>query len=529
MLVAILKKSCTKTRLWWEEFRKCPAELQERSTASSVGDTDMAFCCVPGCNSYKRRGTDQHLSFHRFPCNPDTRRQWIVKIKRDVGPYFQITDNTKVCSKHFSKDCILKSITGLNKLKTGSVPTLFSWCRLKTRRTIERIQRDPIATASEGESIASCDFDEEEEEVQISNLHEKETSKQVLEELGDHDYLEETPTVEEQLDAAKREIARLEEENQNLKLEQFHLQRFQCEPKMIMFYTGFKDYDTLKAVFLALQPTAESMIRWSQMQRLNTTEQDIVKPTFTAQHLCLFDQFFLFLCRARQGFFAADLAVRFNVSPATVSRVCITWCNYLYFMLGTLPIWPSRVAVDELMPPSFKQTFPKARVILDCTEIHIQTASSKVLNTVTYSHYKGTTTLKSLIGITPFGSISLVSNLYTGSISDKEITKESGILSLLEPGDEVIADKGFLIKDLLSEIDVKLVIPTFLGPSGQFSKDEITYTQEIARLRVHVERAIRRIKEYHIFDGVMPLSLCGSVNQLWTVCALLTNFQGPIF
>ncbi|KAL1249457.1 hypothetical protein QQF64_020462 [Cirrhinus molitorella] len=151
-----------------------------------------------------------------------------------------------------------------------------------------------------------------------------------------------------------------------------------------MFYTGFKDYETLKALYLSLQPIAQS-----------------------------------------QGLLYADLAVRFNVSKATVSRICITWANYFYFMLGTPPVWPSREDVDKLMPPCFKKTFPKRRVVLDCTEIHIQTASSKVLNTVTYSHYKGTTTLKSLIGITPFGTVSFVSSLYTGCIFYKEITKES--------------------------------------------------------------------------------------------------------
>ncbi|KAJ8353198.1 hypothetical protein SKAU_G00207650 [Synaphobranchus kaupii] len=57
------------------------------------------------------------------------------------------------------------------------------------------------------------------------------------------------------------------------------------------------------------------------------------------------------------------------------------------------------------------------------------------------------------------------------SISDKEITKESGILNLLEEGDEVMADKGFLIKELLADINVKLVIPPFLGPSGQFNQN----------------------------------------------------------
>ena len=44
------------------------------------------------------------------------------------------------------------------------------------------------------------------------------------------------------------------------------------------------------------------------------------------------------------------------------------------------------------------------------------------------------------MGIAPHGAITFLSALYTGSISDKEITRVSGILDLLEPGDTVMAD-----------------------------------------------------------------------------------------
>lgn len=54
-------------------------------------------------------------------------------------------------------------------------------------------------------------------------------------------------------------------------------------------------------------------------------------------------------------------------------------------------------------------------------------------------------------------------------------------------------------------------------------------THNIARMRIHVERALRRIKEYHIFDAVIPLNLAPSINQIWTVCVILTNFRGPLF
>ena len=59
-------------------------------------------------------------------------------------------------------------------------------------------------------------------------------------------------------------------------------------------------------------------------------------------------------------------------------------------------------------------------------------------------------------------AVSFVSTLYSGCISDKHITRVSGILDLLEPGDQVMADKGFTIEDLLAEKKCSLVIPNFL-------------------------------------------------------------------
>lgn len=91
--------------------------------------------------------------------------------------------------------------------------------------------------------------------------------------------------------------------------------------------------------------------------------------------------------------------------------------------------------------------------------------------------------------------------------------------------------KLWLTKGLLDKKQASLIIPPFLGEKGKFSAREVAQTHEIARLRIHVERAIRRIKEYHIFDGVhvIPLNLASAINQIWTVCAILTNFRGPLF
>lgn len=121
-----------------------------------------------------------------------------------------------------------------------------------------------------------------------------------------------------------------------------------------------------------------------------------------------------------------------------------------------------------------------------------------------------------------------VSSLYTGSISDTEPVERSGFLRLLQSGDKVMADRGFTIEDILTPLGVGLNIPPFLSSPQQLDPSEIVETQQIASLRIHVERAIRRVKEYDILAGVMPESLAGSANQVWTVCCLLTNFQNPL-
>ena len=132
--------------------------------------------------------------------------------------------------------------------------------------------------------------------------------------------------------------------------------------------------------------------------------------------------------------------------------------------------------------------------------------------------------MKFLVGITPSGVISFVSEAWGGRASDSHITINSGLLDLLDENDTVMADKGFLIEDALGKIKCKLVIPPFRGATPQFTTDQVFDTQEIARRRIHVERSIGRVKTFHILDGVFPLTLAPLATQIFQVCSLLTNF-----
>ena len=154
--------------------------------------------------------------------------------------------------------------------------------------------------------------------------------------------------------------------------------------------------------------------------------------------------------------------------------------------------------------------------------------SSLHLNGELFSTYRHHTTLKGLIGISPGGAITFISQLYTGSISDKEIVVRSGLLDLqFKEKDSIMADKGFTIQDLLP-LGVSLNIPPFLGSSAQMAANDVVCTQEFASLRIHDERAINKIKKFHIWDGVVPFHQFGVVNQMWAVSAILYNAQSNI-
>eukprot|EP00795_Rhopilema_esculentum_P003942 gene3942-15273_t len=116
-----------------------------------------------------------------------------------------------------------------------------------------------------------------------------------------------------------------------------------------------------------------------------------------------------------------------------------------------------------------------------------------------------------------------MSKLWSGKVSDKEITPSSGVLALLEDGDNLVADCGFNFKDILPP-GVTLNIPPFKGSQAQLRMNETEETARIASVHIHVERAIGRVNNYHILDDVLPLSLHSTANQIVTVCCLLTNF-----
>lgn len=108
-------------------------------------------------------------------------------------------------------------------------------------------------------------------------------------------------------------------------------------------------------------------------------------------------------------------------------------------------------------------------------------------------------TLKGLFAVTPRGIICYTSKLFPGSTSDKMLFEESGLSNFFNPGDMILANKGFLIYDLLPQ-GVNVNIPPF-AVQPRFTPEDVRCTTQIAK-RIHVEQAIQRIKIFLILDCI---------------------------
>ena len=81
-----------------------------------------------------------------------------------------------------------------------------------------------------------------------------------------------------------------------------------------------------------------------------------------------------------------------------------------------------------------------------------------------------------------------------------------------------MADRGFTINDMLKDIGIELNIPPFMEGRSQLPAKDVQEGRRIASVRIHVERAIGRMKNFAILQGTFPISMSRIINQVVCVC-----------
>ncbi|XP_014677368.1 PREDICTED: uncharacterized protein LOC106817220 [Priapulus caudatus] len=457
-------------------------------------------CCVPFCNN---------SGGHAFPRSDESRfKAWKTAVRRGEKDWVP-SKHAVVCSEHFDDDDYMPGLTTTGtsrlqkRLKRTAVPHIFPWQKASSSSELERRERArrkvQFDAAQESEiekrrkledkANVSSNVDVYEEIVEATDDH--------VGGVGAGNSLQETVTV-------MRDVA-----VQCQLTQRFSATFFVNDPKGIHFYTGLENYAKFLFVFQTLGQAA---------YHLNYFHR--VSPS-----LPVIDQFFLTLVKLRQHMPNFAISRTFAISVNSVTNIFVTWINFMSHEWSELTWWPSQDLVYYFTPSDFRAKFPTTRVILDGTEFPIKKPKNPLLQQATFSTYKNKNMAKVVVGGTPGGLISYVSDAYGGSASDRQIIERSGMQQMCEPGDSIMVDKGFNIQDLFVSANVFINIPQFFKNKNRLSISTILKYRKVASKRVHIERLIGLVKTYKILEHRLNKTEIALASEITTACCYLCNFR----
>lgn len=350
-----------------------------------------------------------------------------------------------------------------------------------------------------------------------------------------HDYLKTTTvvTAAPELVNAMTALEHLHEENERLQMQRLSLHNVQNNAKLFQFYTNLPNFAVFDALRQYLQTRVGGNVkRWhgskASVGSLNTYSIVSTGKCSPGNRLAFQDEMFIVLVKLKTGRLNHDLAFQFGVSVGLISEIFTSWLCFLCAELTLLfQMADCGEPVDGV--PGVYRNYSGLRIVIDCTELMLQKSSDLQHRKKTFSNYKHHDTVKFLVGMSPQLYVNFVSKAWGGRASDKHITTHSdALLGGLSAGSVVMADRGFTVAPELSRLGVRTVIPEFKSSGrSQFTSTECSASEDIARARIHIERVIQRIRTFHILGSVVKLNMSDIIEQIFTVCAYLTNFQTP--
>ena len=263
----------------------------------------------------------------------------------------------------------------------------------------------------------------------------------------------------------------------------FNQEEFIKNDQKVKYYTGLPNGELLMEVFKLVVPFPGNKEEWYWKSFIST------------------------LMKLRLNCGLQDLAYRLQVSLSTMTRRYQEMIDMMYVQLNFLIFWPERENLIKTMPLCFRPVYGvKVVAIIDCYEVRIKKPSNLVAKGATWSQYKQANTVKILIGISPQGVTTFVSDSWGGRVSDKHLTRESGLLKKLLPGDILLADRGFDIAEEVGLMQASLEIPAFTKGLTQLSPVDIEKTRKLANLRIHIERVIGATRQrFSILSSTLPI------------------------
>ncbi|KAK3924631.1 putative cysteine desulfurase, partial [Frankliniella fusca] len=229
-----------------------------------------------------------------------------------------------------------------------------------------------------------------------------------------------------------------------------------------------------------------------------------------ALKISLKSRLFLVLLKMRRDLSNRDIGKLMGISVSQIAVIFNTWLR--------------------LLKPTCYKPYKNLRMIIDCAEFVIERSNNMQQQGYTYSNYKHRNTVKVLFGTSCYGGVSYVSGGYEGRITDQEIVMQCGFLNILEEGDAIMADRGFLLEEEMAQRGVKLIKPPNMTRKQKnnerrkrFTAREEVQTKSVAGVRIYVEHVIGKIRNYQILDNRVELLYLPLLPDMIFVAACLYN------
>ena len=487
-------------------------------------------CCVWGCSNRKGRcpedvsgkrlcecsaltATDcpkskDLLSLHTIEVMPDAVKKTVVKqinLTRsgERGKTWTPTAGSVICNIHY------KDFVGPSRADPNRIPVLFKRPTShdldvttpppKVRRVLQKVtMQEKVLQPIETEEDWNVSEDTFQATLQIPESDKK------------------TEDMQKQIEALQRTVAQLTQDIHSLRSTRQRLNVTLLDGNAMHFYTGLShaQFSTLLEWLVPVLP-----------ETAGTSKEPIGLTRYC--HLSNSQRLLLTLMRIRCGFLQEDLGIRFLVDQSTVSRTLSQWIPLLARQLEALIQWPKTTIGPTEYPYSM---MPNTVGIIDRTEIFIERPSNLSTQKSSWSDYKSHSTVKYLVSIDPFtGVFTYISAGFSGNASDRFIVENSTFLDNLLPGQRILADRGFTICDLLAKQRAFLTIPSFLRSSAKLSGQDGSQTRAIATVRIKVENAIKRLKDFKIFQQTQPNRTNKLVlDDMVIIACSLCNLQAPL-
>uniref|UniRef100_A0A3Q1B8J6 DDE Tnp4 domain-containing protein n=1 Tax=Amphiprion ocellaris TaxID=80972 RepID=A0A3Q1B8J6_AMPOC len=296
--------------------------------------------------------------------------------------------------------------------------------------------------------------------------------------------------------------------------------------------TGLPNKGTFNKLLQVLTPRAAKIRYWAGTQKVISSKirkfVQTPQKSGPARKLSIKAEFLMVLMKLRLGLTNEFLASIFSISASSCSTILTTWIKFLSVQLRGLVIWPDKNLIRTMLPASLAEKYPNLRCILDCSETFIDKPRDRKLQAATWSDYKKHNTLKYLVDIAPNCHISFMSKAWGGRTTDRQIIQQSGFLDLVDPHDLIMADRGFPIQEDLLFKMANLVIPPPSSGLEQMCSQNVAQTKKVANVRIHVERAINRLKWFHILSSTLPVTMAHLFDDILIICAALCNLLPPL-